>query len=523
VKTYKELLLWTESGYGGNVAIADLDADLRWTYAELNDRGREVAAALAEAGIGKGDRIAWLAMSHSTDLGALVAGAKKLGAVLVVMNGRASVERIAWMINRVGVSLLAYAPDTVELLERVRAQGIPEVATYLAFGEPVQPGDLSMSRIYEQYRGAPEPDVEVLPGDTSHITYTSGSSGPPKPIFYCEENWLEGQRNMAYAYSLFPEDTFLNYFPPHFTAWFGVNSTAVMAAATQVVMRFDPPRVVRALVDEGCTHLITTPSMVRMFRGVYQQDPESFAGNRVRAGMLGGEPITPDVMEAVATMFPSLQLMGSLGSTESGGAIMHTGLGNERVRHDDGRLVGKPMIGMTVELRDPDTGAVITGPDQAGELFVRGPIASGVWGDDALTAKNFPDGWWRSGDLLVRDADGYYSFAGRGDSVFKSGAIKVSTDETEAVLKAHPQILDAVVVPVPDPQFGMVGFAFVRHQGELDADALDIWWRGRDDADPVARPRHWSLIGEEPFPMVTAAKVDRHGLRQRAVQLSSAD
>lgn len=515
MKTLKDVLLWAESGYGNKRAIVDLDRGDRWTYADLNARARSVCAGYSAAGLAKGDRIGWLAMSPAADVSAVGLGAKKMGVIPVVMNARASVERIAWMIDNLGVTLLSYTDETRELLERLQARGIPTVKTFLAIDEPADSSHLALADIYREHTGAGEPDVDVAPDDVSHIVYTSGSTGMPKPVMYTEENWIECQRNMAYAWGVYHEDRFINYLPPHFTAWVGVNTVAFVAGASQVCLRFDPGQVAKAIAAEACTHTVTTPTMVRMLLNQFESHPELFADNAMRVGMLGGETITPDVLNAVAAMFPSLRLMGSLGATE--GAIMHTGIGNQRMDTDDGRLVGKPLPGITVELRDVDTGAVIEGAG-TGELFVRGPIASGIWGDEAATAKNFPDGWWRSGDLLVRDEEGYYSFGGRADNVFKSGAIKISTEDVETVLKAHPQILDAVVVPVPDERYGMVPHAFVRHRNELSSDELESWWRQRDDADAYARPRHWTMMGEAPFPMVTAAKVDRHGLRTRAVR-----
>jgi long-chain acyl-CoA synthetase len=107
------------------------------------------------------------------------------------------------------------------------------------------------------------------------------------------------------------------------------------------------------------------------------------------------------------------------------------------------------------------------------------------------------------------------SFAGRSDHMFKSGAIKVFSEEVEEVLKRHPAVLDAVVVPVPDRRFGQVPFAFVRHDRPITGDELERWWRD-EDAPGYFRPRHWSLRGTDPFPMVTAAKLDRRGLHQQA-------
>jgi acyl-CoA synthetase (AMP-forming)/AMP-acid ligase II len=231
--------------------------------------------------------------------------------------------------------------------------------------------------------------------------------------------------------------------------------------------------------------------------------------------MLGGEKITDDILSKVRTLFPKLQLLGSFGATEA--AMLHTGIASRRGANDP-LLLGKPLPGITLELRDSETDAVITGANQPGVLYVKGPTATGIWGNEEASEKNFPDGWWRSGDVVVRDEEGYLSFAGRDDFMFKSGAIKIFAEEVEAVLKRHPDILDAIVVPVPDERFGQVPFAFVRHHEPLAGDALERWWR-EQDAPGYYRPRHWSFCGTVAFPMVTAIKVDRRGLLQKAQEL----
>jgi acyl-coenzyme A synthetase/AMP-(fatty) acid ligase len=210
-----------------------------------------------------------------------------------------------------------------------------------------------------------------------------------------------------------------------------------------------------------------------------------------------------------------LQRIGSFGATEA--AMLHTGHASRRADADP-MLLGKPLPGITLQLRDSETDVVITEPDQPGVLYVKGPTATGIWGNEEASAKNFPDGWWRSGDVVVMDAEGYISFTGRDDFMFKSGAIKVFAEEVEVVLKSHPQILDAIVVPVPDERFGQVPFAFVRHAEPLASDELERWWR-EQNAPGYCRPRHWSFCGAVPFPMVTAIKVDRRGLYQKAQEL----
>lgn len=513
MKTFKELLAWTEAGYGNKEAIVDIDRNLRWTYTGLNAAARSFCAAYAAAGVEQGDRIGWLAMAPSADIVALSFGARKMGAIPVVMNVRASVERIAWMINNTGVKALSYTSDTAELLVRVTAQGVPSVRQFIALDEPISPDHLTVEAIYRDYADAEEPSALISPDDIAILVHTSGSTGRPKPVMHTEERWMATMRNGSYASALFYDDRVPMFLAPNFVGWAHATGGALSAAACQVCTRFDPTQLPKIIVREACTHLALTPSMVRMLYAEFERNPSEFAGNQVRAGMLGGERITPEVLEILGAMFPKLQRYGSLGATES--VVAHTGLGNPRLAKDDGRLVGKPLPGITIELRDTESGEVIEGPG-SGELFVYGPTAVGIWGDLEATAQNFPNGWWRSGDIVARDEEGYLFIVGRADNVFKSGGIKVSCEDVEAVLKSHPQIVDVVVVPVADERFGFVGHAFVRHRGVLDGELLSEWWRGRDDADSYARPRRWTMMGEEPFPMVTAAKVDRRGLRDRA-------
>jgi acyl-coenzyme A synthetase/AMP-(fatty) acid ligase len=127
-----------------------------------------------------------------------------------------------------------------------------------------------------------------------------------KPIVHSEEGYLEMSMNMAYGWALTHDDRFLSIMPPHFAGWLGVTISVLRAAASQVCVRFDP----------------------------------------MRAGMLGSEVITPEVMDILFKMFPKFELMASLGATEV--AISHTGVGHPRVKVDDGRLVGRPLPGAVV-------------------------------------------------------------------------------------------------------------------------------------------------------------------------------
>ncbi|ONH60428.1 hypothetical protein CcI49_11380 [Frankia sp. CcI49] len=513
MKSLKELLLWTESGFGANDAIIDLDRGVRWTYADLNAASRSVCASYAEGGIVKNDRVGWLAMAPGADVTALSFGARKMGAIPVGMNGRAAPEQVAWMINNVGLSALSYSGECVDLLDRLLEIGIPTVRHFIAMDKPHDDSHATLSTVYERYAGADEPTADIAPDDIALIIYTSGSTGRPKPVMHSEANWLETMMVSAFAWGSNFTDRFLNILPPHFAGWAHVTGATLRAGSAAVCLRFDPASIAASIVSEGVTQVALTPTLVRMIQEAVPDLVGFGQGNNVRTAMLGGEFANDEVLETLTRLFPRMRLLGSYGATEA--VALYTGVGNPRIG-SDGRLVGKPLPGVTVELRDTESGEVVTKAGRPGEMFVRGPVAVGIWGDEAATAKNFPDGWWRSGDLMERDEEGYYFIAGRSDNVFKSGAIKIQCEEVEAILKTHPSVLDVVVVPVPDTRFGYVPHAFVRSDHELTGDELEQYWRGRPDAAPYARPRHWTMWGSAPFPMVTAAKVDRHLLRGRA-------
>jgi len=516
METMKNLLLWTESGFGSKDAIVDFDRGRRWTYSDLNNHARQICANYRQdGGIMQGDRVGWLSMGPSTDILALSFGIRKMGAIPVAMNARASTERVAWMINNIGMKALAYSADCADLLQQVLAIGIPCVTHFVAIDEPIAAGHHRLSDIYRKYNNAPEPDVEIDENDVCLIVYTSGSTGLPKPIMHTEARWMQTSMNLAYMWALYFDDRFLAIMPPHFVGWAHVTSATLRAAASQVCLRFDAKSVANAIQQEDCTHAVFTPTLIRILAEEHRRDPGPFQGNKIRTGMLGGERITEDILTKVRTLFPNLQRMGSFGATEA--AMLHTGLASQRAAADP-MLLGKPLPGIMLQLRDSETDAVITAANEPGVLYVKGPTATGIWGNEEESKKHFPNGWWRSGDVVVRDEEGYLSFTGRDDFMFKSGAIKVFAEEVEAVLKSHPHILDAIVVPVPDERFGQVPFAFLRHAEPLSSDELERWWR-EQEAPGYCRPRHWSFFGTTAFPMVNAIKVDRRGLLQKAQEL----
>jgi long-chain acyl-CoA synthetase len=514
-QTVKEMFLWLEKSFGSKEAIVDYPGGKRWTFRELNDYSRRICASYKREGsVKRGDRITWLSLTPTTDVIALSFGARKMGAIPVIVNARASLESVAWMINNVEAKTLAYSGDCADILRKVREIGIPSVREYIALEDRVGfPGEIGIQEIYERYKSANEPGIRIREDDDCFISYTSGTTGRPKPVLHKEGEWLWTSMIVAYQFGLYYDDVFLNAMAPGFVGWAHSTCGSLRAGARQCCMRFVPATYLKALTDEMPTHGILSPTLVRMLYRDYGGQTEKFRLDSLRHVLVSGEPVTEDVITMIKEMFPNLVRMSSVGATE--GISMTTGPHSSYLQgHWD--TVGKPVPGMIAELRDLETGEIITEPNKPGELYVKGPgLTSGIWNDPETTEKNFPGGWWKTGDLLFMDKDGYYYYSGRSDYMFKSGGIKVYSIEVETNLKKHPTVLDAVVVPFPDETFGFVPFAHVRNKGPLTAKEMESWWLQQGFAR-FNRPREWRFWGEEEFPMITPAKIDRKKLLQMA-------
>lgn len=526
-ETLAEVLAWLEDNFGGDEAVADSEGR-RWSFAELNDHARRTCAAYRElAGVGAGDRVSWLAMGSSAPLLAASFGTKKLGAVPVIVNPRSSPERICWMLANAGVKVLAYSADCRDLVRRLRDLGAGGVSRLVSIEqETALPGDISLEELAGDFAGAGECSPagaagaagETGAGDICLISYTSGTTGHPKAIVHTEQEWAWTTAVMAYVLGLSHADVAMVAMPPAFIGWAHATCAAFRAGAKQVVQRFEPAHFLQSARQEHGTHALLSPTLVRLLLAALRSGAELQPVESLRTCLVGGEAVTTEVIAAVNELFPNARRVSSLGATE--GILLHSGSASDYL-DEHPSAIGKPVPGMTIELRDEESGEVITSHGRPGVLYARGPgVAAGVWGDPEATARAFPGGWWRSGDVLVRDERGWYGYVGRDDHMFKSGNIKVYAEDVEQRLKAHPAVLDAVVVPVPDAVFGTVGFAHVRHDVPLEPESLERWWKERS-YEGYGRPRHWRLWGTDPFPMVTDAKVDRRRLRALAEETTA--
>jgi fatty-acyl-CoA synthase len=287
-----------------------------------------------------------------------------------------------------------------------------------------------------------------------------------------------------------------------------ITPMAAIGGACVLMPGFDPAAVWQAIERHGCTVVLGVPTIFRMLRDA--PGFESADLTRVRWMISGGAPLPVSLIEEYRRR--GVVLKQGFGMTEVG--VNCFAMTSEEAASKAGS-VGKPLLWTEARIAGEE-GRELP-PGEVGELWLRGPhVCSGYWNDPEETRKAFtPDGWFQTGDLASRDADGFYFIAGRKKEIFISGGVNVSPLEVEAELLQHPQVADAAVVGIPDPHWGEVGAAFVVPRGgaSLSSDELAKFLGER-----LARlkiPKRFELLSE--LPRTPYGKVVKAELKRRIV------
>ncbi len=419
----------------------------RVSWRELRDRVRRLAAGLhARHRIKPGDRIGLLLMNGLSFCLAVFACAQ-LGAVAVTLNTKLRSRELEYMLRHSGARLVLANAQFWPQLEPIR-EALPAEACYVPGGGP------SGARPLEEVDAGPEALPAVTPGedDTAFIMYTSGTTGLPKGA----EGTHGGIVNSAISYqrcmALGGDERTLVAVPLfHVTGLIAQLLTMAYLGGTTVVMpTFNAAEALRLLDAERITHMIAAPTVfvMMMMEPGYRE-----RGRSLRVLGYGGAPVPPDTVRALREWLPGARLHNAYGMTEtcSPTTILPDADALGRVSS-----VGLPIPTAEVRTADPETGTDCAA-GEVGELWIRGPmVAPRYWANPEATAAIMGDGWLRSGDLAKIDADGYVTIMDRIKDMINRGGEKIFCLEVEDVLCAHPDVLEAAVVGVPDPVYGEV-------------------------------------------------------------------
>jgi acyl-CoA synthetase (AMP-forming)/AMP-acid ligase II len=500
------LLRQSAERYPEHVAL--VYKDRRWTYAAWYARVRRFAQALAERGVGCGDRVAFFVGTSEYSATTYFA-TQLLGAVAVPVNFRLAAAELTGILRDSGARALIYGEPLRDKVNKSRE--LPtSVTIFINCGgsaRDVNEGDPLFETLAEDTVDRGEQDFTPTQDQLAALVYTSGTTGRPKGVLHTQRNDLAIAMNCVMEYSLTHEDTALHiaplyhvggmqaYFIPH-----------VMVGGTNVIIeRYSPLATLATLQRERVTTLFAVPTQIQEM--LHHPDFKRFDTSSLRMITTGGAAISAAAMERVLQEFCA-NIYNGYGMTEASLTLL---------LHPRGALAklgscGKPTLITECRIVTNDPQRDVT-PDDAlasgeiGELIVRGPqVTAGYWDKPVESARKLRHGWLYTGDLFSRDADGFYHFHGRADDLIVSGGENIYPREVEEVLYRCPGVQEAAVVGLPDPTWGMVVTAFiVRSDPTLSVEDIERYCRARDDLATFKRPRR--VVFVEALPLNPSGKV----------------
>ena len=491
----------------GLIVVSEDGARRERTFAELTDRSDQVAMWLGDLGVSKGDSVLVM-LTNQPELWEVMLALMKLGAVIVPTTTALNADDLAARIDRCSARGVICNPEDAD-----KFAGMPDSFLRISVGEV--PGWRDVTEAFTLILQAP-----THPGskrDDPLLRYfTSGTTSKPKLVQHTQVSYPVGHLSTMYWLGLKPGDVHLNISSPGWAkhAW-SCFFAPWIAEATVLVFdyaRFDPKALLESLRRERITTFCAPPTVWRMLINAdLGERPEG-----LRELISAGEPLSPEVISRIEKAW-GLTVRDGFGQTEMTAAI-----GNSPGPLVKFGSMGRPMPGVPVVLVDPITGKRA---NQEGEICLdlsASPLSlmTGYEGDPDRNAEAMAGGYYRTGDVATIDADGYITFIGRTDDVFKASDYKVSPFEVESILIEHPAVAEAAVVPAPDEIRLAVTKAYLVLRPGFEPSremAADIFAFSRQRMAPHMRVRRLEFFD---LPKTISGKIRRVELREREEALA---
>jgi long-chain acyl-CoA synthetase len=473
--------------------------DLRLTYKQLWDHTRQYAQVLRDKGIGPGDKVAIL-LPNTPHFPLTYFATLALGAVAVPVHALLRSEEIEYVLSDSGAKVLVCAaPLLGEGAKGAELAGIPVMAV-------MDGGDASIERIDNlAFQAAPiEALVPREPEDTAVILYTSGTTGKPKGA---ELTHLNVTMNVAvsaqHTFAIDETDVVLGCLPLFHT--FGqtccMNTAFYVGASVVLLPRFDGAEALRLLDAEKCTIFMGVPTM---YVGLLEAAKSSELRPQLKMALSGGAALPMALLDQFREVFGTYIFEG-YGLTETSPVATF----NQKTFEPKAGTVGKAIWGVEVEIAkaEIDERIELLPPGELGEVVIRGHnIFKGYLNNPDATAAAIVDGWFRSGDLGDKDADGYVRILDRKKDMVIRGGYNVYPRDVEEVLLRHPAVGQVAVIGLPDPQYGEeVVACVVRDPAGGEATEQDIISWSKEHLAAYKYPR--KVIFVDAMPLGPSGKV----------------
>lgn len=477
------------------------------SFAEYDAAANRIAHAILAQGVGPaeraGDRVGFLGLNSADFYFALI-GTAKTRAAFIPFNWRLSALELGQLVQDSGARMVFVERGLADLWEAALGHAGIQVSTIWF--------DAS-DTLEAQFAACPatRPDLHISEEDTAIQLYTSGTTGVPKGVMLSHGgfNRMRLCEHLEPAYDWRDGDIFINPLPNFHLLSIGIAFQCLYnGVAISIVRQFDPGLVCQTIQRDRPTLLTLTPTMIQMLLDHPSAETTDFSS--IRLTLYAGSAISLGLIKRAIVRMPG-KFMQFYGATEAGGAfsILRP---EEHDLENEGKLqsCGRPLPLIEFRIVDAEGNDVPEG--EPGELIARSPaITSGYWNQPEATGKVLEHGWYRTGDVARRDAEGLYYIVDRVKDMIVSGGENIYSAEVENALSTHPEVAQVAVIGIPDARWGEAVMACViRREGSAIASTALIA-HARTILAAYKVPKRIEFM--ESFPLVPSGKVSKKDLR----------
>lgn len=519
--------------FGEREALIVPHQNVRWTYAQFDERVTRVAAGLLGLGLARGERVGIWAQNCAEWVLVQFATARA-GLIMVNINPAYRRSELEYVLDKVECSALILAPafkssDYLAIVAEVvpelpqstagalRSARLPSLRQVIRLGVDRTAGMRNFDDLLAPPSAAQRDQLRALADelqfdDAVNIQFTSGTTGAPKGATLTHHNILNNGFFIGEAMRLGPDDRLCIPVPLYHCFGMVLGNLACVTHGAAMVFpgeSFDAKAVLDTVQAERCTGLHGVPTMF-----IAILDHPAFADydlSSLRTGIMAGSPCPAEVMSRVIGTMHIGEITIAYGMTETSPVSFQSAVDDPI----DLRVTTIGRVHPHLEVKIVDAAGRVVPRGVKGELLTRGySVMLGYWGDEDTTRDAIDAaGWMHTGDLAVIDAQGFAAIVGRSKDMVIRGGENIYPREVEEFLYRHPQILDVQCVGVPDPKYGeqLCACIILRPGGAASADAIRAFCQGQIAHYKI--PHH--IVFLDSFPMTITGKVQKYLLREQ--------
>ncbi|MGG0658228.1 long-chain-fatty-acid--CoA ligase [Rummeliibacillus pycnus] len=478
----------------------------QYTYEAFNKAVNKLANGLVENGVDKGDKVV-LMMKNSDYFAITYFALAKIGAVIVPMNFRLLSKEIAYIVHNSDSKHIITDVEFEQEIVKIIGSDL-EIENLISVPNSMHAAFKSYNQILSEDDS--NPDIEILGTDDLAILYTSGTTGHPKGAVFDHERIKQLMYQFIISLNYHPNERFLHFAPLFHSAQLNICllPQIYIGGFGVIYDNFDPKTILHDIGRYQITSMLAVPTMYNAFLQVPKENDFDFSS--INKFMYGAAPMSQNVVRKCIEYFGSNNFYSLCGQTETGpaGIILYP---NDHEKHAG--MSGKDSTMFTqVDIVTPSGKSVKVG--EIGEIIVKAPSnMKEYYKNPEATHKTMKDGWIYSGDLAVRDEDGYILLVDRNKDMIISGGENVYSIEVENVIATHHSVAEVAIIGTPDPKWGEVVTAIIVTKRDEDLTEKEIIEFAKENIAGYKCPK--KVIFEDKLPRNASGKLLKYQLRQK--------